>query len=33
MIVKWEWTTESFNKRTGNQCKKFKCNYFTNYIQ
>ena len=31
-VVEYSWTTESFNKRTGNNCKKFKPNHHTNEV-
>ena len=30
--VEYRWTTESFNRRTGNKCKEFKPNRFTNEV-
>ena len=30
--VEYSWTIESFNRRTGNNCKKFKPNHHTNEV-
>ena len=30
--IEYRWTIESFNKRTGNNCKKFKPNHYTNEV-
>ena len=31
--IEYRWTTQSFNERTGNNCKDFRPNYYTNDIQ
>lgn len=32
LYIKYEWSTQSFNKRTGNMCTRFKPNHFSNEV-